>query len=259
MGRSWQGRSDAWLALEPVTGRTHQLRVHCAEMGWPIVGDAIYGKAPRSGGPVLHLHAREVVVPLYKNRAPIRVIAPVPQHMRAALGGMRMESGGAGGGMKPRSRRQQLLAVVRGDFQFNDRAGFGRSREPDRRELLGAALLVRFDQHAAYRADLGIEMPPQCQRAALAQTLRPRPSRSRARSCGMRAAGVPGRGENGKTCRCVSPHSSTRSSELVEHRFGLGREAGDHVGAEHDVRAQPAQRIAERDGIARANAGASCA
>jgi tRNA pseudouridine32 synthase/23S rRNA pseudouridine746 synthase len=74
-----------WLALEPLTGRTHQLRVHCAAMGWPIVGDTIYGNAPRSGGPGLHLHAREIVVPLYKNRAPIRVIAPVPTHMQPAL------------------------------------------------------------------------------------------------------------------------------------------------------------------------------
>jgi len=74
-----------WLALEPVTGRTHQLRVHCAEMGWPILGDTIYGTAPRTGRPMLHLHAREIVVPLYKNRAPIRVGAPVPLHMRAAL------------------------------------------------------------------------------------------------------------------------------------------------------------------------------
>jgi tRNA pseudouridine32 synthase / 23S rRNA pseudouridine746 synthase len=74
-----------WLALEPLTGRTHQLRVHCAEMGWPIVGDAIYGNAPRSGGPVLQLHAREIVVPLYKSRAPIHVIAPVPAHMRERL------------------------------------------------------------------------------------------------------------------------------------------------------------------------------
>jgi tRNA pseudouridine32 synthase / 23S rRNA pseudouridine746 synthase len=70
-----------WLALEPLTGRTHQLRVHCAAMGWPIVGDAIYGSAPRTGGPALQLHSREIVVPLYKNREPIRVTAPVPAHM----------------------------------------------------------------------------------------------------------------------------------------------------------------------------------
>jgi tRNA pseudouridine32 synthase / 23S rRNA pseudouridine746 synthase len=85
-GGGWVGGKNlTWLALEPLTGRTHQLRVHCAEMGWPILGDAIYGGAPRHGGPPLHLHAREVVVPLYKNRAPIRVVAPVPEHMRAAL------------------------------------------------------------------------------------------------------------------------------------------------------------------------------
>jgi len=79
------GGKLTWLALEPLTGRTHQLRVHCAEMGWPIVGDAIYGNAPRTGGPIMHLHAREIVVPLYKNRDPIRVIAPVPEHMREPL------------------------------------------------------------------------------------------------------------------------------------------------------------------------------
>src|SRR5262249_58704505 len=74
-----------WLALEPLTGRTHQLRVHCAAMGWPILGDSIYGGAPRAGGRGLHLHAREVVIPLYKNRGAIRVSAPVPPHMEAAL------------------------------------------------------------------------------------------------------------------------------------------------------------------------------
>jgi tRNA pseudouridine32 synthase / 23S rRNA pseudouridine746 synthase len=75
----------AWLALEPLTGRTHQLRVHCAAMGWPIVGDSIYGTAPRVGGAPLHLHSREIVVPLYKNRDPIRVSAPVPLHMNERL------------------------------------------------------------------------------------------------------------------------------------------------------------------------------
>ena len=44
-----KGRANlTWLALEPLTGRTHQLRVHCAEMGWPMLGDAIYGNAPRT-------------------------------------------------------------------------------------------------------------------------------------------------------------------------------------------------------------------
>ncbi len=80
-----EGERLTWLALEPLTGRTHQLRVHCAEMGWPILGDTIYGHAPRSGGPMLHLHAREIVVPLYKNKPPIRVVAPVPPHMQAML------------------------------------------------------------------------------------------------------------------------------------------------------------------------------
>jgi tRNA pseudouridine32 synthase / 23S rRNA pseudouridine746 synthase len=81
------GRSNglSWLELAPLTGRTHQLRVHCAAMGFAIVGDAIYGAAPRSGGPPLHLHAREVVVPLSKNREPVRVLAPVPTHMRDRL------------------------------------------------------------------------------------------------------------------------------------------------------------------------------
>ena len=81
------GRADGltWLALEPLTGRTHQLRVHCAESGWPVLGDNIYGTAPRTGGPGLHLHAREIVVPLYKNRAPIKVTAPVPPLLRERL------------------------------------------------------------------------------------------------------------------------------------------------------------------------------
>jgi tRNA pseudouridine32 synthase/23S rRNA pseudouridine746 synthase len=54
-------------------------------MGRPILGDSIYGKAPRTGGLPLHLHAREVVVPLYPRRAPIAVTAPVPEHMRERL------------------------------------------------------------------------------------------------------------------------------------------------------------------------------
>jgi len=77
------GRS--WLALEPLTGRTHQLRVHCAAMGWPIVGDAIYGIAGRAGFERLQLHAREIVIPLYQNKPAISVVAPLPHHMGDGL------------------------------------------------------------------------------------------------------------------------------------------------------------------------------
>jgi tRNA pseudouridine32 synthase / 23S rRNA pseudouridine746 synthase len=80
-----EGERLTWLALEPLTGRTHQLRVHCAAQGWPIVGDDIYGTAPRFRGPMLHLHAREIVVPISKNKPPVRVVAPVPPHMRERL------------------------------------------------------------------------------------------------------------------------------------------------------------------------------
>ncbi len=74
----------AWLQLSPRTGRTHQIRVHCAALGCPVLGDGVYGLG--EGGAPLHLHARAVAVPLYPNRAAIAVTAPVPEHLRQALG-----------------------------------------------------------------------------------------------------------------------------------------------------------------------------
>ena len=80
MGES-EGRTA--LALSPLTGRTHQLRVHCAAMGWPIVGDPVYGT--RTGDEPLHLHARSVAIPLGAQKALIHVEAPAPFHMAALL------------------------------------------------------------------------------------------------------------------------------------------------------------------------------
>ena len=80
------GRGDGltWLAMEPVTGRTHQLRVHSRRPGWPIFGDNIYGNGPRFGEPRLHLHSREIVSDLQEQGAG-PVVAPVPPHMRERL------------------------------------------------------------------------------------------------------------------------------------------------------------------------------
>lgn len=80
-----QGDGMSWLELNPRTGRTHQIRVHCAALGCPVVGDTTYGDPARERGLPLHLHARALAIPLYPKRAPIRVEAPVPAHMRAAL------------------------------------------------------------------------------------------------------------------------------------------------------------------------------
>jgi len=72
----------ALLELKPLTGRTHQLRVHCAAQGFPILGDAVYGHGEAMG---LQLHARTITIPLYKNKEPAKIEAPVPLHMRETL------------------------------------------------------------------------------------------------------------------------------------------------------------------------------
>jgi 23S rRNA pseudouridine955/2504/2580 synthase len=77
------GRTLAWVELMPVTGRTHQLRVHMAAIGHPVLGDGKYGgrEAFVSGMELsrkLHLHARRIVIP----SAGIDVIAPLPEHMK---------------------------------------------------------------------------------------------------------------------------------------------------------------------------------
>lgn len=78
----------AWLELKPRTGRTHQLRAHCALMGTPILGDGKYGKKPYSfltdlteGVPrSLHLHARALSIPTSSGGL-LHISAPLPSHM----------------------------------------------------------------------------------------------------------------------------------------------------------------------------------
>jgi 23S rRNA pseudouridine955/2504/2580 synthase len=78
------GNKAAWVALMPQTGRTHQLRVHMAAIGTPILGDGKYGgaKAFVSGLPEkLHLHARQIKIPHPKGGT-LKVTAPVRDHLR---------------------------------------------------------------------------------------------------------------------------------------------------------------------------------
>jgi tRNA pseudouridine32 synthase / 23S rRNA pseudouridine746 synthase len=72
----------AWLELAPHTGRTHQLRVHCAAIGCPVLGDAVYGGG--SATP-LHLHARRIAIPLHEGRPPIIAEAPLPESLLATF------------------------------------------------------------------------------------------------------------------------------------------------------------------------------
>jgi len=78
----------SWLELKPRTGRTHQIRIHCATMGCPLLGEPLYGRQEGDlpPGEPLHLHARSVSIPLYwPKKPPVVAIAPVPPHMQAAL------------------------------------------------------------------------------------------------------------------------------------------------------------------------------
>ena len=81
-----QGRTASWLLLMPLTGRTHQLRVHTAALGAPILGDGKYGGReafPKAAGPIrrLMLHAREIAFPHPEDGTTVRVRAPVPPAM----------------------------------------------------------------------------------------------------------------------------------------------------------------------------------
>jgi 23S rRNA pseudouridine955/2504/2580 synthase len=76
----------AWVELKPITGRMHQLRVHMAHIGHPIVGDGKYGGANAfvqglDVAPQLHLHAQEIRIPK-PDKTMLTIKAPLPPHMQ---------------------------------------------------------------------------------------------------------------------------------------------------------------------------------
>ena len=92
------GQRAAWIGLAPITGRTHQLRAHMAEMGHPIVGDGKYGTNAQTnegegwgaqlGGEIsrkLHLHARSLTIKHPVSGKDMTFTAPPPDHMARTL------------------------------------------------------------------------------------------------------------------------------------------------------------------------------
>jgi 23S rRNA pseudouridine955/2504/2580 synthase len=95
------GDRFAWLAMSPQTGRTHQLRVHAASIGTPILGDGKYGveKSHAEGySTALHLHARALRFPHPSGRT-LSLEADLPPHMRETFKALGFEAPPAG---KPR-------------------------------------------------------------------------------------------------------------------------------------------------------------
>jgi 23S rRNA pseudouridine955/2504/2580 synthase len=83
------GQQMSFVALTPVTGRTHQLRVHMSAIGFPVIGDGKYGGArAHPGGEIsqkLHLHARSFSFVSPQNGQLVTIRAPLPEHMQQSF------------------------------------------------------------------------------------------------------------------------------------------------------------------------------
>lgn len=82
-------RKTSWLEMMPLTGRTHQLRVHCLALNTPIVGDGKYMDKQRESMGLkdehkLHLHARAIKIP-HPKKGVLELYAPIPPHMKASF------------------------------------------------------------------------------------------------------------------------------------------------------------------------------
>lgn len=128
------GNRAAWIELQPLTGRTHQLRAHMAALGHPIVGDAKYGgsEAFLTGGisRKMHLHARQIRIDA-PDGGKIDVTADLPAHFADSLSTLGFEAG-AGDALPQRqpkaSATPQRKAAAAAKARRRERRGERRAR-----------------------------------------------------------------------------------------------------------------------------------
>jgi 23S rRNA pseudouridine955/2504/2580 synthase len=130
------GNRAAWVELQPLTGRTHQLRAHMASIGHPIIGDAKYGGAEAflTGGisRKLHLHARRIRIDAPEG-GPIDATAELPAHFAESLATLGFDVG-AGDSLplehtapsSPEAKQRKVAAAARS--RRRERRGERRAR-----------------------------------------------------------------------------------------------------------------------------------
>ncbi|VWX47009.1 RluA family pseudouridine synthase [Novosphingobium sp. 9U] len=138
------GNAACWVELHPLTGRTHQLRVHMAAIGHPIVGDGKYGGQDAfltgSISRKMHLHARRLIID-HPDGTPLDVTAPLPEHF--AMGMEQLGFDEADGADIPEPRAEDTredkkrLAKAHAKQFRKERRGERRSRGGDAPERPG--------------------------------------------------------------------------------------------------------------------------
>jgi 23S rRNA pseudouridine955/2504/2580 synthase len=131
------GNRAAWVELQPLTGRTHQLRVHMAAIGHPIVGDGKYGgQGAFLTGSIsrkMHLHARRLIID-HPDGTPLDVVAPLPEHFAASMAQLGFDEAGGEALPEPpqeptREAKKQAAKAHAKQFR-KERRGERRKRGP---------------------------------------------------------------------------------------------------------------------------------